>query len=492
MKINKILRYTLFIFTIILGLFACESDRDTIVDSIINTEEETVVEEEEENDEDGINNPEENVINLVTHFFTKNAGPDKNPLKGWNSGWWNDHEFSSVGFQYIKWSEFEPTNGSFDYNYIEDVINRPGSKGRHLILRLYADWYGQNQDSEAGPSWLYEDLGVKRLQDGDKYLTDFNDEKFIKEAKEAIAALAERYDNDPRMYVFQIGMLGYWGEWHNHGFEYDISELAENSILEAYTTNFEKVKAQGRYPWREPLKSYGSIGFHNDFFGPVAHSFEFDDAITEGGQWAYAPVGGEYPPEVTDSQYHEMYATLTGMEIIETGHYSTMQASNACEENPNNCDGFMDLHRRMGYNYQIEKAVFAEQLTKDDSIESTIEFTNIGVAPMYYDWNIQVALLKNTQVIKHLDLSNYNLKNIQPDTSFTIEAILTDLNNIDTGDYELAIRIIQPDADTQKNTAWGLDARNTYILFSNELEYIEGVWDSNKVLLPFYNNLPLN
>ena len=37
----------------------------------------------------------------------------------------------------------------------------------------------------------------------------------------------------------------------------------------------------GRYPWIEPLKSTGNIGFHNDYFGPVPHSDEFDEAVFE-------------------------------------------------------------------------------------------------------------------------------------------------------------------------------------------------------------------
>ena len=53
-------------------------------------------------------------------------------------------------FQYIKWKDFEPTNGNFNYDYIEEVINRPGSSGRHIILG-FTDWYGENEVSDGGP-----------------------------------------------------------------------------------------------------------------------------------------------------------------------------------------------------------------------------------------------------------------------------------------------------------------------------------------------------
>ena len=112
---------------------------------------------------------------IVEYFYPKNEGPYQNPLKGWSSGWWEDYDYASVGFQYIKWKDFEPNNGEYNFNYIEDVIDRPGSRGRHLILRLYTDWHGENEFSDAGPNWLYNELGVKRLQsDNGRYITDFN------------------------------------------------------------------------------------------------------------------------------------------------------------------------------------------------------------------------------------------------------------------------------------------------------------------------------
>lgn len=38
-----------------------------------------------------------------------------------------------------------------------------------------------------------------------------NDYVFI---GEAIEALCEHYKDDPRTFVIQVGVLGFWGEWH--------------------------------------------------------------------------------------------------------------------------------------------------------------------------------------------------------------------------------------------------------------------------------------
>ena len=119
----------------------------------------------------------ETLSKIVEYTYPKNDGPYKNPMKGWNTGWWKDYDYASVGFQYIKWKDFESTNDSFNYDYIEEVINRSGSAGRHLILRLYTDWYGDNEISDGGPDWLYDQIGVERLRDENgKYITNFNNE----------------------------------------------------------------------------------------------------------------------------------------------------------------------------------------------------------------------------------------------------------------------------------------------------------------------------
>ncbi len=419
-------------------------------------------------------------VNLVAHVYPKTEGPDKNPLKGWNTGWWNNDAHASVGFQYLKWSEFEPTNGSYDYNYIEEVINRPGTKGRHLILRLYADWYGEDAVSDAGPSWLYDEIGVARLQNNGKYITDYNNPKFIEQAQQAIAALAEKYDNDPRIYAFHLGLIGYWGEWHTSSFaDYEISDATKETILNSYINSFDKVRIMGRYPWREPLSDSDNIGFHNDYFGPVGHSYDFDEAVNEDRKWENGPVGGEYPPGVSDAEYAEMYNSSKGMEIIETGHYSTMQAKNPCESTPSNCQGFMRLHRKMGYNYQIDKAVFADSLSRTDKLETSITLQNIGVAPIYYSWTPQLALLKDHRVVAFLEEVDYDLQQAAPATSFTLKTKIEQLNDIAIGTYQLGLRIIQPTADSTKDTPWSLDARNTYMLFSNEMETIIGEWNTS-------------
>lgn len=432
-------------------------------------------------------------VTSIEHTYSKNDGPFKNPLKGWNSGWdgGNDHPESSVGFQYIPWKEFEPRDGKFDRNAVENIIDNEGSKNRHLILRLYCDWHGKDYESDC-PAWMYTQAGVKRLKgDNGRYITDYNSPEYIAQAQDAIRALAAAYDDDPRIYAVQMGVIGYWGEWHTWGSDfggdfYNITRNTEDAILTTYTTSFDNAKIMARYPWRDPTQSANGIGFHNDFFvANNGHSEEFDTAVTTGNQWTSNPIGGEVPPRGNGEANNEKNALFNGgagRAIIEAGHYSTMKAGDyRVTAGDSNYESYMRLHKQMGYNYQIDLARFPQSLSRSNQLNAQVIGTNIGVAPMYFDWDVQFALLDANDNPVITENSSTNLTSILPGAMFTFSSDIA-LSTVASGDYRLAVRIIQPGADQAKGIDWKLDARNTYILFSNDLPVIEGRWNNNRLI----------
>lgn len=447
-----------------------------------------------------------NVNELVTHRYQKNTGPDKNPLKGWNSGWWNEgRDEASVGFQYIKWKEFEPSKGVYDLDAVEDVINRPGSRNRHVILRLYCDWHGEHEpnDDEPGrsagcPEWVYTDgdTNITHITGTNgRKLTDYNDPRYIERASTAIAKLAEFYDDDPRIHAIQLGILGYWGEWHTSGSEvdpneylaneftsnYTITDASRSQILASYLSEFSKAKLMARYPWESTFDSTTRVGFHNDYFMPDdGHSSQFDDTISESGQWRNGPIGGEAPPEFREDQEQAVFGSPQGMQMISTGHYTTMLLDKPSD--PEHLEQYMALHRKMGYNFQIEKGVFAQRVGHGTAFDISLSITNIGVAPMYQSWRVEYALIDdNGQPVVVREASQYNLASLFPnDTSDLVGQLST--SELQSGQYRVGVRIIQPGAQDNKPEPWALLARNTYVVLSNDIEVLDGVWDGNNAL----------
>ncbi|MDY7575791.1 DUF4832 domain-containing protein [Actimicrobium sp. CCI2.3] len=427
---------------------------------------------------------------VVAHTYTKNDGPPKNPHKGWNSG--NDYadNDATVGGQYLKWKDFEPNAGEFNFNVVEEVLNKEGTRGKHFTLRVFCDW-DANDPTPAGPTWLYSE-GVKKIIGADKTsITDYNDPIFVKEAVKAIEALGSRYDGDPRVHAFQLGFLGFWGEWHSVWFHYPdgtgytIALETQNAIINAFKKYFPKSNLQGRYPWREPLKSTGGIGFHNDAFVPnTEHSDEFDKALRDGGQWKNGPIGGETPPRSATERAADMIAMHTtpkGPSMIATGHYSTMAGGYKEPMGDPYYESSMRLNKMMGYNFQIASANFADTVSTTDTMSIQLMASNIGVAPTYHAWQVQFALLNGKDEPVVQAPADFRLATVLPGTSFSLSANLLP-GSVTPGNYRLAVRVIQTDADLAKASPWKLDARNTYILFANDLPIVDGSWRADNAL----------
>ena len=99
---------------------------------------------------------------------------------------------------------------------------------------------------------------------------------------------------------------------------------------------------------------------------------------------------------------------------------------------------------------------------------------------MYQDWNIQFAIIDKYNSPIEIYEVEYDLTKALSMKSFDLKK---SIDKIPQENYKVGIRIIQPMADQPKNESWGLDARNTYILFSNEMELIHGSWTSDNLLL---------
>ena len=468
---------------------------------------------------------------VIDHSYVKNTGPDKNPMKGWSAGWNHEgREETSVGFQYIPWWKFEPQDDQFDKAAVENILGRDGSVGRHVVIRVYCDWAGEheftgdtnfnNGRSRGCPEWIYTDKGVafiegeeqERIKNGvvetfTRSVTDYNDPVYIQEAQELITKLAEFYKDDPRLYAIELGFLGYWGEWHTFGsnlnpnppagsdytaadvdrynHSYLIKDSSRDQILGSLQQNFPNALLMGRYPYGDYFQdNVDDIGYHNDFFMPFNDSSaRFDNAVNDDERWKQGPIGGEAPPEFehVETNANAVFTTERGDEMIETGHYSTMLLGGTPTD-PDQFEGYMGLHRKMGYNYQIGSALYPDLLTRGQEFNITLTIENIGVAPFYYDWTIEYALLNdNNQVVKSVEALNYDLRNMMPDSATNINGLIT-TENMAAGSYKVGVRIIQPGSQEAKTQQWPLLARNTYIVFSNDISVIEGIWNNNNAL----------
>lgn len=419
-------------------------------------------------------------------------GPDINPLKGFNSGWWRNEEYASVGFQYIEWGKFEPEDDKFDWDYVEEVLHREGTRGRHFILQFVVDWDGSEplEANYRGPNWLLEQVGEHRgTEDTDDpssrpmRATRYNDARFIEEATEAIKTLIDRYKHDERTFVIQVGVLGFWAEWHTFPrLDWSPSDDTKKKILDAYLSNLgQDGLTQIRYPNEAVAPPHRGMGYTNGSVVPTDHGREFGQVIAARELWKNGPVGGEWPPNVPNQFWERFFLTDEGFNFINEARYSTIlppEPKEIAEKLPNwTPEGrFMTMHRQLGYNFRVNEV---RHIVDGDKagLHIEVDLKNAGIAPFYKDWDLQLGVVDvdTASVVETIEV-DIDLRTLGPEELQTL-SVSTAKELDPQRNYQIALRILQPGADEEKTTAWKLNARNVYVLLANRLPIIDGVWD---------------
>ncbi len=454
----------------------------------------------------------------VTFSPPLGLGPDINPLKGFGSSWWRGQDiaepWASIGFQYIEWGKFEPTDDVFNWDYVEEVINRPGSKDRHIILQFVVDWDNYDDmtpapDQYKGPAWLPTNIINRHtgpaVVDPSKpnrisRATDYNDPLFIAEALEAIDALQNGRNghpglkNDPRTFVLQIGVLGYYGEWHTYPrTDWAPTDATKKAIFDAHIRNLgSSGVTQIRYPTEAIAVPQRGLGYTNGSATPTPHGYEFGVAIEAGGLWKNGPVGGEWPPGVENQYWRRFFKSREGMQFLQQGHYSTMtppQPSELANVFPGWTPDpyFMTLHRFMGYTFQAKSVSHIVATDASGLTYVEVELANIGIAPFYKDWQVQLAILEaSTGKVVGLTKTATDIRTLASKGTIKIsDSIRATLDK--KGAYKIGLRIVQTGADDVKIEKWKLNARNTYIGLANDIELTPALWDSSNALQGGWN-----
>lgn len=97
-------------------------------------------------------------------------------------------------------------------SYLEPRLAGSASRSSHAVLRFWLDSPG----SSTGVPQFLLDGGLERTtytEYGGGESPDYDSEALLTAIEGFVAGFGDRYDGDPRIYVIQIGILGFWGEW---------------------------------------------------------------------------------------------------------------------------------------------------------------------------------------------------------------------------------------------------------------------------------------
>ncbi len=386
--------------------------------------------------------------------------PATNPLKGFLP-YAGDYEFPhSMEWFYLPLSALQTDTNRFDWQPLESKLNAIAARGHQAVFRVYLDYpqtpYGVPKFLAQVPKRAYSEHGNGKNPQRTSFSPDYDHPDLRRALKSFIKAWGARYDGDARIGFITVGLLGFWGEWHTYphsgeGDDFMAAPVVQNEVLDAFATAFSKTKLL----LREPKANIGiekrALGFHDDSFayqtlGPKA--WHLWPRVQNAGLteiWKTQPIGGEVRPEVQKCLWNADAENCVpqGQEFarcVAVTHASWLLNQGAFGDlNPEQKRRAIAGAQSLGYEFWVRAAHIAR---RDGRLEVEVSLVNRGVAPFYYDWPLELALVDKNNAITARWTTDWKLSTVLPNAPQTWKFAAA--GALPNGNYRLLLRVINP------------------------------------------------
>ena len=372
----------------------------------------------------------------------------------------------SMEFFYLPLSDLMDGPESFTWHKLEAKLDPIAGRGHHAVFRVYLDYPKKEPGIPVflrhGPdtiSGTADDLVMRSYHDhgnnGVSLSPDYTNPHLRSALLRFIAAFGERYDGDPRIGFIQLGLLGFWGEWHTfpHSNWFPPPAIQEE-ILGAYDKAFDRTRLLVRVPQAHAYRD-SAIGYHDDSFAystlapPAWHFSGRLAAFGETERWRTQPIGGEIRPENQPRMWEDPSSVPEGQDYercVAEIHPSWMLAHGAFvrQLSPAARNRAARQSRMLGYEFHVPGAVI-EATTTDQAVKVSATLRNAGVAPFYYHWPLEMAVLDAGHRLVHKTRPDWCLTGLLPgDPDRLWRQHTIPAGTLGRGSHKLLVRAVNP------------------------------------------------
>lgn len=395
--------------------------------------------------------------------------PLDNPLKGFVPYLRQETSFPhSLEWDYTSVAQVMVGPDRFDWGVFEAKLEAAAGRGHAFVARFYLEWPGRKTGV---PAFLLEagllmrrwtNTNTQPLPPALDHTPDYEDPRLRSALTRFIQALGRRYDGDPRLGFVEVGLLGTWGEWHNHpNTQWFASKTVQREVMDAFEAAFRKTRLLVRYPAGPHDARYAEnqgrgLGYHDDSFawatvhtGRKQDGWFFESRLLSAGateKWRHQPIGGEVRPEVWPCLFDEPSCAPAGQEFdrcVEVTHVSWLCNEGAFRGKLQGAalERARSAVRRMGYEFFVRAA---ETRWEAGRLEVTLSVTNTGVAPFYYDWPVELGLLDARGEVGSTWVTDWKLTALQPGRTAGGWRESRVVAGLAPGRYPVAVRVPHP------------------------------------------------
>jgi hypothetical protein len=389
----------------------------------------------------------------VSMMVTLTETPEafRNPMKGFrpsryiNDTSFKDYEYASTYKHYIPYSALESSAGD-TVQKIKDWsdANWGGLRAHNLkviprVTILYpgtGEFWGDIPHDGTPNQWNTDALKTRLV---------------------AFAAkLGQAWDNDPRVAAVEMGL---WGKWGEHNIYPDTIEGSDRipasfqqALGDAFNAAFKNKKVMVRYP--NTFAAYTSFGFLWDSFalpdddnsggGAGIVTRDLWRTQMQSGEVAYdwgnqsnlggSPNGTLSSGANTDyvlGYVRKVHTSSLGWIAEYTPDKGTISANAA------------RMQKALGYRFTIKQATFNSTVSAGGTLAVTFTVANVGNAPFYYAWPIEVSLLDAARsVVWKGTFAGADLRQWLPGSTYMVQGSFSP--TVPPGTYTLAVAILDP------------------------------------------------
>lgn len=347
-------------------------------------------------------------IEWVTAVPQEFPGAINNPLKGFRG--YHQDGYGLLQRQYIPWNTIELGGGDTVERIIAHTNKIARIKGKRfgelnikLVPRVYLDWDGSPGTTKQPKQHWPADLGD----------FDYDSPAFQERLTGLVAKMGKAWDEDPRIFAVQMGLIGRWGEHHSPAPTVEQRRL----LTEAFKKAFKNKPVLVRHTNPEFMEA--GFGIYYDTFATVTREpptgpeeqFPWQATHAYPEIWKHAPIEGEVeynwqkgresadprgtfgrtPDETMKVPAYRRYM----IDKIRRYHASYLGwISDYSATDPSVIEGAGKLQKAFGYRFVIDSLRYPLTLQPGENLTLKMTVRNTGSAPFYLDWPVAVALLE--------------------------------------------------------------------------------------------------
>ncbi len=401
-------------------------------------------------------------------------------------------DISKVIYTRFDWSALQKEEGVFDFTLIDEAIEDCIKYNKQFAFGVMcADV--STEEPYVTPKFVFDKGAKYNLggNNGKQYIPDWKDETFIKYVNEFAKALGEKYDGDPNIAFIDIRSYGNYGEQHLFGLdvlEESGQEINEKEYIKQNRVEPEFLKEKYIIPYMQAFPNtllvipWGEDSFNNVYEELIDEgvSLRRDGIISyTNGLETCAKTYGKLPMIFEYASKYEKYEENGGKEYFNSKLEEAMQM---CKPsyieldkswyNDGNQEYCRQLANKIGYYLRLKKATYHKEIEVNTPTEMLFEFTNDGITPICEECSVFVGLLdQNNNLVKKYK-TDINPKAWVPDT-LSKEEISVTFENVDSGNYKLAVGLYKNDDDENPTYLLGSEGKtedNWYVFGEIELK----------------------